>query len=480
MTPYLRSRIVPNKAAGGTRGPRRVFIAIAALGLILAPIAGAQVLDRADAAFLEDQARRIVASARLQAGGSSGKWRNDTPYDLHVPGGNMGYPAFWVRDAVMMLGGDLIPAAEVEGWIRLMAGTMNGPAERTIRPGVIVPAFAVPDHINFDGLPTFYPGNYETGDKQGGPPWGKYPPLDDHFYFIGAVYEHWRMTGKTTLFTSKLKTSYGEARLQDLCRKAYRVAPDDPATCLVIAGNVETENAKDWGFCDSVSKSGKLLFPSLLKYEAALRLAKLYDAVGEPGPAAEYRADAARIRAALMETFLRRSGDGDEAWLHSATGLGNQPDVWGSAFAVAIGALDEPAAGRVARALVRAYKQATAIRRGWVRHLLPADKTRGGFWEVCVSKPGEYQNGGYWGTPTGWVIAAIHRADPKAAADMARDFVASLRKSLRQDGTAEAWEWFNPDTGASSNPLYVATVALPYLSLKAAGLLSGPRPTTIR
>jgi hypothetical protein len=92
------------------------------------------------------------------------------------------------------------------------------------------------------------------------------------------------------------------------------------------------------------------------------------------------------------------------------------------------------------------------------------------------TETGEYQNGGYWGTPTGWVIAAIHRVDPRAAADMAREFVASLRKNLRPDGTTQGWEWFNPDTGGASNPFYVATVALPYLSLKAAGLLNEPAP----
>ena len=37
---------------------------------------------------------------------------------------------------------------------------------------------------------------------------------------------------------------------------------------------------------------------------------------------------------------------------------------------------------------------------------------------------------------------------------------------------ALAWEWFNPETGKRNNPLYVATVALPYLSLSEAGLLS--------
>ncbi len=451
-----------------------VAVLLSAFGFALVRAAGAQVLDRADAAFLEDQARRVVASARLPAGGSSGAWRNATPYDLHVPGGNMGYPAFWVRDAVMMLGGDLISATEVEGWIRLIAGTLRGPGDWTVRPGVVVPAGAVPDHINFDGRPTFYPGNYETGEKQGGPPWGKYPPLDDHFFFIGAVYEHWRMSGSPALFGSKLKTSFGEARLSEICRTAFRVASSDPATGLVEAGDVETENAKDWGFCDAVSKSGKLLFPSLLKYRAALRLAELFEAAGDPVRAGDFRTEAGRIRAALPGTFLRMTADGSEGWLHSATGVGDQPDVWGSAFAVAIGAVDEPASGKIARALARSFREGTAVRQGWVRHLPTTDRTKGGYWAVSVAKPGEYQNGGYWGTPAGWVIAAIHRVDPAAAAGMARDFVASLRKNMRLDGTTQAWEWFNPDTGARNNPLYVATVALPYLTLKAAGLLDTP------
>ena len=66
------------------------------------------VLNRADEDFLKEQARLIANSARLKAGQAVGKYRNTTPYDVHVPGGNMGYPAYWVRDSVMMLGGDFI------------------------------------------------------------------------------------------------------------------------------------------------------------------------------------------------------------------------------------------------------------------------------------------------------------------------------------------------------------------------------------
>ena len=449
-----------------------------ALGIILSmsgPAAAGEsspVLSRADEAFLKDQARRIVDSARLAKGASSGTWRNTTPYDLHVPGGNMGYPAYWVRDSVMMLGGDFISAAEVEGWIRLIVSTLRGPRPWTVRPGVIVPAYAVPDHVNFNGLPIFYPGNYEVGDKQGGPPWGKYPPLDDPFYFITAVYEHWRLTGSLKLFEALLKTSFGEERLADLCEKIYLVPPEDPATGIVWAGEVETENAKDWGFSDAESKSGKLLFPSLLKFQAAGRLALLFDAAGQPAKARAYRDRAARLKTAVPATFFRAAAGRDEGWLHSATGVGNQPDIWGSAFAVFCGALDAPAAGGVARALTRAFRDKTGIRAGCVRQIPTTDGLNRGGWQVSIAKTGTYQNGGYWGTPSGWTIAAIASVDARAAAEMAGDFVRTWRSHLRPDGMTEAWEWSDPDTGACNNPLYVATIALPYLSLREAGLLT--------
>ena len=78
-----------------------------------------RLLSQADEDFLAGQARSIVSSARLSPGQANGQWRNLTPYTVHVPGGNMGYPAFWVRDAVMMLDSGLIAVRELEDWIRL-------------------------------------------------------------------------------------------------------------------------------------------------------------------------------------------------------------------------------------------------------------------------------------------------------------------------------------------------------------------------
>jgi hypothetical protein len=431
----------------------------------LASFAAEPVLNPGDAAFLRDQARRMVAAARLGPGAASGKWRNRTPFAVHVPGGNMGYPAFWIRDAVMMLGTDFVPAPEIEGWIRLMASTVRR-EDWNPRPGAVVPAFAVPDHINFDGRPVYYPGTYDSGTKQGGQPFGKYPPLDDHFYFITAVYEHWKLARDPALFRSRLAMATGQTTLAELCERVYLVAPADASSGLVVAGDVETENAKDWGFCDTVFKSGKLLFPSVLKYNAATQLAELFAAVGDNTKSRRYRDEARALRNAISRTFRR--GDG---WLASATLIGNQPDVWGTAFAVWSGAVDESTAKQASRALSGAYRAKTAVRAGLVRHILTTDSTNRGLWRKCNAAAGTYQNGGYWGTPSGWYIAAMHRTDPAAARAMARDFVAFLRENMRPDGMSQAWEWMNPDTGKRSNPLYVATVALPCISLAQAGLL---------
>lgn len=433
------------------------------LGWVLAAQGAEPVLSREDAEFLRAQARRMTAAARLGPGQVSGKWRNQTPYAVRAPGANMGYPAFWVRDAVMMLGADLVPPEEVEGWIRLMASTVRG-KDWQVHDGAVVPAWAVPDHINFDGRATFYPGTYDSGTKQGGKPFGRYPPLDDHFYFITAVYEHWRMAGSTGLFRSKVGTAGGEMELAELCERVYRVAPADRATGLVASA--DADEAKDWGFCDTVSKSGKLLFPSVLKHNAAGQLAELFAAVGDGGRARRYSEEARRLRKQIAGTFAREDG-----WLRSATGVGNQADVWGTAFAVWSGAVEGSTAKMASRALAWAYRDGTAVKDGLVRHILANDAAHGGVWEQCIAAPGTYQNGGYWGTPAGWYIAAVEKTDAGAARAMGRDYTGFLRQHRSTDGMSMAWEWWNPDTGKRNNPFYVATVALPYVSLKRGGLL---------
>ena len=279
------------------------------------------------------------------------------------------------------------------------------------------------------------------------------------------------MTQRVAFFNSKVKTSFGKMRLADLCEHVYSGVPTDPATGLVTAGSIKRENAKDWGFCDGEFKSGKLLFPSILRYIAAKELDQMFRAAGEREKAARYERDAEQINNSIPKVFFHRARRTGEGWLHSATGVGNQPDVWGSAFAVWSGVVKGRVAEKISRALVRAFQDKTAVRDGCVRQILTTDRTNHGGWQRSIVKLGTYQNGGYWGVPVGWYIAAIDRVNHRVAGEMAQAYIGFLKDNRRPDGMAEAWEWFNPETGQHNNPLYVATVALPYLSLRVAGML---------
>jgi hypothetical protein len=190
----------------------------------------------------------------------------------------------------------------------------------------------------------------------------------------------------------------------------------------------------------------------------------MHDALGEPERAEAYRRVATQLRASVARAFLRKHSDA-EGMLISATGLGRKDDVWGSAFAVAEGILPEEAEVAVCKGLLSLYKGGGIVADGQVRALPPSGPF-GGYWEQSGSPDGHYQNGGYWGTMSGWLAVALHRVDPPAALGILHDLVASI-SAHRRDGAP--WEWISPSLNLCRNPLYCATVALPYVTLRRSG-----------
>src|SRR5439155_25915647 len=79
--------------------------------------------------------------------------------------------------------------------LRTIANAQNGSNERRFHRAV-VPPFAIPDHINFNGGAVFFPGTMSAGDDQGGEPFGLRPPICDHYFLIEIAYQLWRRTGK--------------------------------------------------------------------------------------------------------------------------------------------------------------------------------------------------------------------------------------------------------------------------------------------
>lgn len=432
----------------------------------LLPFIGASAQDElsADLATLGLLARETVVTAELKPGAKISKGVNVTGNVLHLPGGSGSYPAFWIRDAAMMLGGDLICAAEIEGWIRIIAAVQPGPLGIQLQHGLIVPAYSIPDHINVNGKAVWYPGTYADNDDQGNGQYGFLPPADDAFYFIQMVSEHFRITGNPNLLQARIPTGWGNHSVIEICDRAFESVAVDPATGIVICGEATGQTRVDWGFCDSVRKTGSALFPTILRHRAANDLASLHEALGQAESAKIYRRIAAQLRATVPTTFLRQTS-GAEALLLSATGLGRKFDVWASSYAVAEGLLDPAAETAVCKGLWSLYRAGGIVTDGQVR-AMPPDGPMGGYWEETHSRPGEYQNGAYWGTMSGWLIVALHKVDRGSAHTVLHDLVTSI--AANRNGGAP-WEWINPALNRCQNPLYCATVALPYATLVRSG-----------
>jgi hypothetical protein len=110
---------------------------------------------------------------------------------------------------------------------------------------------------------------------------------------------------------------------------------------------------------------------------------------------------------------------------------------------------------------------------GSVSEVLQHDPANPNGWQHSAVPFGVYQNGGYWGTGTGWYLVALDKFDPWAARAMGAEYVNFLRANVLTNRTTTAWEWFDPNTNTYQHSSYVATVALAYGTLARAGLL-GP------
>ena len=133
-----------------------------------------------DMAYLRALAGDVVQAARVRPGERrAGSATNTLGCTLIMPGGN--YPAFWIRDFAMSVDSGWITPDEILNHIRITARAQNGAAPRVLKNGLVIPPYAIPDHINFDGGAVFYPGTYGTGSDQGTGAYGFLPPVDDHY-----------------------------------------------------------------------------------------------------------------------------------------------------------------------------------------------------------------------------------------------------------------------------------------------------------
>jgi hypothetical protein len=414
-----------------------------------------EILSDSDFNFLKELTRVVVDSSRICPGQMiAGKWGpNNTGGVLIRPGGRDSYPSFWIRDYAMSLGTGFVSAEEQKHMLLLTASTQCDQSWIT-EGGSMVPYGAIADHIRIDdSMPIYFPGTYSYTD-QGNKTFGMFPPYDDQYYFIHMVYNYIKSTSDYNI----LQQEVNDLTLLERLKSAYNVPPSGSVNQIVYT--TDDYRGVDFGFRDAIVITGDLCFTSILKYRASNELAQIFEMTGEMNLSNHYRAIAGMIKAAIPELFQDKRG-----MLHSSTGKSSQADVWSTGLAVYLDILQGDNRDRACHFLADSYKNGYLSYNGNIRHVLTIDDFNDSTaWEISLAKKNTYQNGAYWGTPTGWICYAIAKVDFVLAQKLAEEYIEDLRKNdfRKGDGSGAPWECFHP-SGHRQNPVYMTTVTCPLI-----------------
>jgi len=407
--------------------------------------------------YLRGLAAAVIEASRVPPGVSvAGSPANTTGGTLIRPGGRKDYPACWLRDFSLSLDCGLMPPDIIQHHLRLFARKQNGPDERQLKSGGLIPPFAITDHINFDGSAVFYPGTYSSGEDQGGEPWGVLPPLDNNYYLVHAAHCLYQTTKDPAFLSERID---GFPILERLIQ-AFDVPAIDAVTGAVTTG--PPRRANGFGFVDTVYMTGSLLMPTLLRCQAAREMADLCRVAGRSERARRFKEEATRIVHHLPRLF--KPADPADGWLRAATGMSGQPDVWGTLFALHLKVLPADARRRALATIARSVRDRTIEAAGAVRQV-PADRDAGPntAWEHSSADYNKYQNGAYWHTVTGWLIEALRHEDAVLAQAVFSRYLAHARANDFRQGEkfGAPWECISRDGTGQKNPIYMTSVTVP-------------------
>ncbi len=416
------------------------------------------ILSAGDMEFLKEMTKDVMESSRIYPGQkvSDEFGCNNSGGVLIRPGGRNCYPAFWIRDYAMSLESGFVLKEEQKHMLFLTASKQ---CDQTwiSKIGGMIPLGAIPDHIRIDDSnPIFYPGTYDY-NRQGGKTWGIFPPYGDQYFFIHMAWNYF----KTNTETDFLLEEINGIKLIDRLEMAFKVPPTRQNGVLVFT--TEEFRGVDFGFRDVITITGDLCLPSILKFKASQELAELFEKIGRKDNADSYLKLANRLKIEIHETFSDQRG-----MLRASTGKSSQPDVWSTALAVYFGILEGENMKKTCRFLSDSYQKGALAYKGNIRHLLTTDDFNDSTaWENSLAAKNTYQNGAYWGTPTGWVCYAIAKVDIDVARQLANEYIEELKENdFRKGDQFEApYECFHPN-GHKQNPVYLTSVTCPYAAFK--------------
>ncbi len=432
--------------------------------VLVIPLSGQEIikqnslLTKNNLEFLKEMTKDVIESSRIYPGQkiSDEFGSNNTGGVLIRPGGRSCYPAFWIRDYAMSLESGFVTEMEQKHML-LLAASKQCDQTWITNSRSMVPVGAVADHIRIDDSnPIYFPGTYNYLN-QGGKTWGMFPPYCDQYFFIHMAYFYVKNTSDKNIL---LKEVNG-IKLIDRLEMAFKVPPVQQDGVLVFTA--DEFRGVDFGFRDVIYITGNLCFPSILKFRASQEMAEMFELIGIASKAGIYSDIAKRLKNEIPEIFSDKRG-----MLLASTGKSNQPDVWSTALAVYFGIFEGDDLNITCQFLASSYQKGYLAYKGNIRHILTCDDFNDSTsWEISLAEKNTYQNGAYWGTPTGWVCYAIAKTDIDIARQLANEYIGDLRlNDYRKGDEFEApYECFHP-SGHKQNPVYLTSVTCPFAVFK--------------
>ncbi len=409
--------------------------------------ASPEILASDELALVRELATATLETCGVAPGAIARGKTNTLGFRAITPGG---YPAIWIQDFTMNFSSGLIAREDGLRHLQLILEKQNGPEPKDLGQQVVISAHAIPDHINVDGAPVFFPGTYDPLANMNGD-WGFRPPSNNQFDVIWLAH----MLARSGDVKALLSREVGGRTVYERLKLAFAVPEINPATQLVRT--TAERRAVGFIFYDAIEMTGDLLMASLIRYRAALHLAWLASKMDQPEDAKLYTDVAQQIRSHILPVF----GDTDGThggWLKASNGISGQSDVWGSIYAIYIGAVEGEARAALLRTITAALAKPGEIEfEGALRHVpLSGDASPTTMWEKARHPKNRYMNGAYWHVPVGWLLTILQPGNPELEHTVKRHWLGHLRA---QQG--KVWECIGWDGQANKNESFGPSITLP-------------------
>eukprot|EP01052_Picozoa_sp_SAG31_P041148 SAG31_NODE_6160_length_2143_cov_2.173679_1_plen_398_part_10 len=335
-----------------------------------------------DVSWLSCRTAEIIKGCKLPIQPASPLNKGINASFAYTPDASHGYGAQWTRDFQYTVSGasSIMDEASVKASVRYTFAGMS-------------PEGCMPDRVQVNGQSVLSPGG--PGDQ------GPRSHAWDNGPFAGLL-----LASTTNAWPEK--DFFCE--LEPLARKALDFV--NRSTNGLVYNNPVHPNCT-YGFTDTVAKTGNLFFCSLLYIDASRQLSQLSSQYN-CGDNARYAKEAETMSSSI-DVVLKDSVS--PLWL-AATIDNRKPDVWGTAYLVAMNL--STAVKRQAAMDEMVNHAENYFLAGQVRSMPFPD-----YWDRCDFTPagqgdksgrscaghGTYQNGAFWATPLSYMTAALLATD---------------------------------------------------------------------